>query len=78
MQIIYITIMIAYRFLLVCLYCLVFFIIYELDTKNQKSKAASTPGSTLCMYSSASALMPFQTLSPTVKIALWMAATCGM
>ena len=78
MQIIHITIMIAYRFLLVCLFCLVVSIIYELDTKNKKIKAASTPGSLLCMYASASALMPFQTLSPTVKIALWMAATCDM
>ena len=78
MQIIHITIMYAYRFLLVCLYCLVCSIINDLDTKNQKSKLANTRWSTVCMYSSASALMPFQTLSQTVKIALWMAATCDM
>ena len=76
-----IIIIIAHRFhlfFLVCLWCLVFFIFYDLDTKNQNSEAASSPSSTLCMNSSASALLPFQALSQTVKMALWVAARCGM
>ena len=70
--------MIAYRFLLLCLYFVVVLIICELDTKNQNNEAASIPSSRLCMYSSASALLPFQALSLTVKITLWMAARCDM
>ena len=75
-QIIHRIIIIAYRFLLflqVCLLCLVFSIIHDLDTKNQNSNAASSLSSRLCMYSSTSALLLFQVLSLTFKMALWMA-----